>query len=63
MEHELLCSVHPDNPANTKCVSCDKLLCDLMTLRSFGDSTQFTIDPLFKLDQLGGTTGLAASSR
>ena len=34
-----------------------------LTLRSFGDSTQFTIDPLFKLDQLGGTTGLAASSR
>lgn len=32
-----------------------------LTLRSFGDSTRFTIDPLFKLEQLQGTTGLASA--
>ncbi len=32
-----------------------------LTLRSFGDSTRFTIDPLFKLEQLQGSTGLAST--
>ena len=32
-----------------------------LTLRSFGDSTRFTIDPLFKLEQLQGSTGLASA--
>lgn len=32
-----------------------------LTLRSFGDSAQFTVDPLFKLEQLQGSIGLASS--